>query len=51
MCEIAPTFVHPILQKDIRTLLAESTDSSSVARWNPFTVNGRHAKFEQLDLD
>ena len=51
MCEIAPTFVHPILQKDIRTLLAESTDSSSVARWNPFSVNGRHAKSEQLDLD
>ena len=40
MTEIAPTFVHPILQKDIKTLLAESTDTSSVTRWNPTTTNG-----------
>ena len=40
MAEIAPTFVHPILQKDIRTLLAESVDTSSVIRWNPFSANG-----------
>ena len=51
MAEIAPTFVHPILQKDIKTLLAESSDTSSVARWNPFSSNGRHAKIEPLDLD
>ena len=51
MAEIAPTFVHPILQKDIKTLLAESSDTSSVARWNPFSSNGRQAKIEQLDLD
>lgn len=42
MCEIAPTFVHPIFQKDIKTLLAESPDASSVIRWNPFAVNGNH---------
>lgn len=35
MAEIAPNFVHPTLQKDIRTLLERSEDRSSVARWNP----------------
>lgn len=40
MCEIAPAFVHPVLQKDIRTLLSESTDTAAVTRWNPFSVNG-----------
>ena len=49
MSEIAPTFVHPILQKDIKTLLAESTDTSFVARWNPCSVNGSH-KSNPLDL-
>jgi 7,8-dihydro-6-hydroxymethylpterin-pyrophosphokinase len=40
MCEIAPNFVHPIFQKDIKSLLAESADTSSVTRWNPFSFNG-----------
>ena len=40
MCEIAPTWVHPSFQKDIRTLLSESGDTSSVARWNPLSHNG-----------
>ncbi len=40
MCEIAPTFVHPILQKDIKTLLSESSDTSGVTRWNPHSENG-----------
>ncbi|MEO6335161.1 MAG: 2-amino-4-hydroxy-6-hydroxymethyldihydropteridine diphosphokinase, partial [Pyrinomonadaceae bacterium] len=35
MSEIAASFVHPILRKDIKTLLAESIDPSAVARWNP----------------
>lgn len=35
LSEIAPGFVHPVLHKDIRTLLAESGDRSRVARWNP----------------
>ena len=39
MCEIAPSFVHPVLQKDIKTLLSESTDTSAVTRWNPMSVN------------
>jgi 2-amino-4-hydroxy-6-hydroxymethyldihydropteridine diphosphokinase len=40
LCEIAPTFVHPIFQKDIKTLLAESGDTSAVVRWNPVSANG-----------
>lgn len=40
MCEIAPTFVHPSFQKDIKTLLLESADTSAVNRWNPFSSNG-----------
>lgn len=39
LAEIAPNFVHPILNKDIRTLLAESPDTSRVTRWNPNSVN------------
>jgi len=39
MCEIAPTYVHPILEKDIKTLLSESADTSAVTRWNPFSAN------------
>ena len=40
MSEIAPTFVHPILQKDIKTLLVETSDTSAVTRWNPISSNG-----------
>jgi 2-amino-4-hydroxy-6-hydroxymethyldihydropteridine diphosphokinase len=40
MCEIAPAVVHPILQKDIKTLLSESSDTSLVTRWNPFSADG-----------
>ncbi|MEO8572343.1 MAG: 2-amino-4-hydroxy-6-hydroxymethyldihydropteridine diphosphokinase [Pyrinomonadaceae bacterium] len=40
MCEIAPTFVHPIMQKDIKTLLAGSVDTSAVTRWNPTSTIG-----------
>jgi len=40
MCEIAPTVIHPVLHKDIKTLLAESSDTSLVTRWNPFSANG-----------
>src|SRR5688500_3204573 len=35
MNEIAPHFIHPVFEKDIRTLLGESADSSHVVRWNP----------------
>ena len=35
MAEIAPNFVHPVLLREIRDLLAETDDQSCVARWNP----------------
>ena len=35
LSEIAPRSVHPILHKDIKTLLSECEDTSAVARWNP----------------
>lgn len=35
MNEIAPHFIHPILRKEIRTLLNECEDNSSVVRWTP----------------
>ena len=35
MSEIAPGFVHPVLHKDMQTLLAESADAARVVRWNP----------------
>lgn len=35
LAEIAPDIVHPILGKDIRTLLEESTDAAEVKRWHP----------------
>lgn len=33
--EIAPHLIHPVLGKSIQELLAESTDSSAVKRWQP----------------
>lgn len=33
--EIAPNFVHPILQTEIGELLAKVDDTSEVKRWNP----------------
>ena len=33
--EIAPNFVHPVLQKEIQQLLAETGDCSEANRWNP----------------
>jgi 2-amino-4-hydroxy-6-hydroxymethyldihydropteridine diphosphokinase len=42
MNEVAPTYIHPIFNKDISTLLVECEDNSNVARWNPNTRNGQH---------
>ena len=39
LAEIAPKFVHPLLNKDVKTLLHESEDTSSVARWHPTATN------------
>lgn len=35
LTEIAPNFVHPILHRDIKTLLDHSPDKSAVKRWDP----------------
>lgn len=35
LAEVAPKFVHPILQKDVKTLLSETEDTSAVTRWYP----------------
>lgn len=40
LAEIAAGMIHPILRKDIRSLLQESPDSSEVIRWNPVLENG-----------
>jgi len=39
LSEIAPSFVHPQLHKDISTLLSESEDFALVQRWNPNSQN------------
>lgn len=39
LAEIAPDIVHPILHKDVRTLLAESTDTARVEKWSPVTLH------------
>lgn len=39
MAEIAPTFVHPVLQKTMQELLGELDDRKEVRRWMP---NSQH---------
>jgi len=35
LAEIAPKVIHPLLNKDAKTLLLESPDTSAVTRWYP----------------
>ncbi len=42
MNEVAPTYTHPIFNKNISTLLHECEDNSHVARWNPNTNSNMH---------
>ncbi|MBX3288707.1 MAG: 2-amino-4-hydroxy-6-hydroxymethyldihydropteridine diphosphokinase [Acidobacteria bacterium] len=35
LAEIAPHVIHPVLHRPIADLLAETSDMSSVTRWNP----------------
>lgn len=35
MAEIAPSFIHPVFNKEIRELLQEADDPTSVTRWEP----------------
>lgn len=36
--DLAPHFIHPTLRKDVRTLLNECEDDSSVVRWSPVSL-------------
>lgn len=42
MNEVCPAYQHPVLEKDIGTLLAECEDTSKVARWYPFERDDLH---------
>jgi 2-amino-4-hydroxy-6-hydroxymethyldihydropteridine diphosphokinase len=42
MNEVAPTYMHPILDKDISTLLSECEDTAHVSRWNPNAKSSLH---------
>jgi len=42
MNEVCPTYRHPVLDKEIGTLLAECEDHSRVARWYPFERDELH---------
>jgi 2-amino-4-hydroxy-6-hydroxymethyldihydropteridine diphosphokinase len=44
LAEIAPAVVHPLLHKDVRTLLTECEDTGRVARWDP--LDRHHAGSE-----
>lgn len=44
--ELAPHHVHPILQKEIKQLLADSEDISAVKRWNPGDGKFSGSKFQ-----
>jgi len=41
MAEIAPNYVHPIIHKDMKSLLSETADRSSVVRWDPMNAHPR----------
>ncbi|HMJ09721.1 MAG TPA: 2-amino-4-hydroxy-6-hydroxymethyldihydropteridine diphosphokinase, partial [Pyrinomonadaceae bacterium] len=43
LAEIAPHFVHPGLHHDIKYLLEQSNDTSSVRRWDPNAESSRSA--------
>lgn len=43
MAEVAPHFVHPVLNKSMVRLLEETSDRSLITRWNP---NGLAAEVE-----
>lgn len=41
LAEIAPSLVHPLLHKDVKTMLNECEDDSAVIRWNPMATTER----------
>lgn len=48
MNEVCPTFMHPLLHRDINTLLRECEDRSHVVRWNPNSSNELRLSQTQL---
>jgi 2-amino-4-hydroxy-6-hydroxymethyldihydropteridine diphosphokinase len=39
--ELSPNLLHPVLNKTIHDLLNETSDNSSITRWNPMDANNR----------
>lgn len=48
--ELAPHAVHPILQKEVKQILAELEDTSAVKRWNPAEIKTQNLKYKIHDL-
>lgn len=46
LAEIAPHTVHPVLNKDVATLLAEVDDPGEVERWDPNAAVARDAAIQ-----
>lgn len=48
--ELAPDLRHPVLQKTIAELLAETPDKSNVRRWNPIEANRASSDSAQFPI-
>ncbi|MDQ4122096.1 MAG: 2-amino-4-hydroxy-6-hydroxymethyldihydropteridine diphosphokinase [Acidobacteriota bacterium] len=48
--ELAPDLRHPVLQKTIAELLAETPDKSNVRRWNPIDANCASSSTSQFPI-
>lgn len=51
LTEIAPNLVHPLLRKNIKTLLEHSPDRSAVSRWNPNAQANTAGFAREVDLN
>ncbi len=49
LAEIAPHFVHPVLNKSIQEILQTVEDSSEVRRWNPVESKISESRFQISD--
>jgi 2-amino-4-hydroxy-6-hydroxymethyldihydropteridine diphosphokinase len=48
--ELAPDLRHPVLQKTVAELLAETPDKSNVQRWNPIDANRNSSEAAQFPI-
>lgn len=46
--ELSPTIRHPVLNKTVQEILAETKDTSSVVRWNPNSADDEKWKTENI---